>query len=204
MAVGGRGVISVASNEAPRQMSQMVEAAERGDFAAARRIHAALLPLMLVNFVESNPIPVKAAMAAMGLLDEVFRLPMVPPRAGIAREDRGRAQRNGSCERRVSQGERVSDSTVSQLAPGHRAALSAGRVGGQEREPDGVRDASRGAVGWARARGRAGRVGADGLARQYVGQAGNPRRVPLRRSRSTCRSRAAGSSPTRTRCRSRR
>ena len=81
MAVGGRGVISVASNEAPRLMSQMVEAAERGDFAAARRIHAALLPLMLINFVESNPIPVKAAMAAMGLLEEAYRLPMVPPRA---------------------------------------------------------------------------------------------------------------------------
>jgi 4-hydroxy-tetrahydrodipicolinate synthase len=81
MAVGGRGVISVASNEAPRQMSQMVEAAERGDFAAARRLHAALLPLMLINFVESNPIPVKAAMAAMGLLEEAYRLPMVPPRA---------------------------------------------------------------------------------------------------------------------------
>ena len=81
MAVGGRGVISVASNEAPRQMSQMVEAAERGDFAAARKMHAALLPLMLINFVESNPIPVKAAMAAMGLLDEAYRLPMVPPRA---------------------------------------------------------------------------------------------------------------------------
>jgi 4-hydroxy-tetrahydrodipicolinate synthase len=80
MAVGGRGVISVASNEVPRQMSQMVEAAERGDFAAARKLHAALLPLMLINFVESNPIPVKAAMAAMGLLEEAYRLPMVPPR----------------------------------------------------------------------------------------------------------------------------
>ena len=81
MAVGGRGVISVASNEAPRQMSQIVEAAERGDFAGARKLHAALLPLMLINFVESNPIPVKAAMAAMGLLDEVYRLPMVAPRS---------------------------------------------------------------------------------------------------------------------------
>jgi 4-hydroxy-tetrahydrodipicolinate synthase len=80
MAVGGRGVISVASNEVPRQMSQMVEAAERGDFAAARKLHATLLPLMLINFVESNPVPVKAAMAAMGLLEEVYRLPMVPPR----------------------------------------------------------------------------------------------------------------------------
>jgi 4-hydroxy-tetrahydrodipicolinate synthase len=81
MAVGGRGVISVASNEVPREMSQMVEAAERGDFVAARTIHASLLPLMLINFVESNPIPVKAAMAAMGLLEEAYRLPMVPPRA---------------------------------------------------------------------------------------------------------------------------
>ncbi|RPI56173.1 MAG: 4-hydroxy-tetrahydrodipicolinate synthase [Acidobacteria bacterium] len=80
MAVGGRGVISVASNEVPREMSQMVEAAEHGDFAAARRIHTTLLPLMMINFVESNPIPVKAAMAAMGLLEEAYRLPMVPPR----------------------------------------------------------------------------------------------------------------------------
>jgi 4-hydroxy-tetrahydrodipicolinate synthase len=81
MAVGGRGVISVASNEVPRQMSQMVEAAERGDFESARKIHATLLPLMLINFVESNPIPVKAAMAAIGLLEDTYRLPMVPPRA---------------------------------------------------------------------------------------------------------------------------
>ena len=68
MAIGGRGVISVASNEVPAEMVQMVEAAERGDFAAARRWHDKLLPLMQVNFVESNPVPVKFAMAAMGLL----------------------------------------------------------------------------------------------------------------------------------------
>jgi 4-hydroxy-tetrahydrodipicolinate synthase len=80
MAVGGRGVISVASNEIPSEMAQMVEAAERNDFAAARAIHARILPLMQVNFVESNPGPVKAAMAAMGLLEEVYRLPMVPPK----------------------------------------------------------------------------------------------------------------------------
>jgi 4-hydroxy-tetrahydrodipicolinate synthase len=80
MAVGGRGVISVASNEIPREMAQMVEAAERNDFAAARAIHSRILPLMQINFVESNPGPVKAAMAAMGLLEEVYRLPMVPPK----------------------------------------------------------------------------------------------------------------------------
>ncbi len=81
MAVGGRGIISVASNEIPREMVEMVETAERNDFAAARKIHARILPLMQVNFVEANPIPVKAAMTAMGLLEESYRLPMVSPKA---------------------------------------------------------------------------------------------------------------------------
>lgn len=80
MALGGRGVISVASNEIPAEMSQLVEAAERGDYALARRIHTRLLPLLLGNFMESNPGPVKFAMAAMGLCEDVFRLPMVSPR----------------------------------------------------------------------------------------------------------------------------
>jgi 4-hydroxy-tetrahydrodipicolinate synthase len=80
MAIGGRGIISVASNEVPAEMAQMVEAAERGDFATARRWHQKLLPLMQVNFVESNPGPVKFAMAAMGLCELTYRLPMVPPR----------------------------------------------------------------------------------------------------------------------------
>jgi len=80
MAVGGRGIVSVASNEIPAEMSRLVETAERGDFAGARALHQHLLPLMLVNFIESNPIPVKSAMASMGLLEEVYRLPMVPPR----------------------------------------------------------------------------------------------------------------------------
>ncbi|HEV3061700.1 MAG TPA: 4-hydroxy-tetrahydrodipicolinate synthase [Vicinamibacterales bacterium] len=81
MAIGGRGIISVASNEIPAEMTAMVEAAERGDFAAARAIHTRILPLMLGNFMEANPIPVKAAMAAMGLLEEHYRLPMCGPRA---------------------------------------------------------------------------------------------------------------------------
>src|SRR5437762_6296758 len=80
MAVGGRGIISVASNEIPAEMVQMVEAAERGDFAAARVVHKRILPLMQVNFIEANPVPVKAAMAAMGLVEEVYRLPMCSPR----------------------------------------------------------------------------------------------------------------------------
>jgi 4-hydroxy-tetrahydrodipicolinate synthase len=80
MAIGGRGVISVASNEAPAEMVAMVEAAERGDFNEARLLHERLLPLMQINFVESSPGPVKFAMAAMGLCEESYRLPMVSPR----------------------------------------------------------------------------------------------------------------------------
>jgi 4-hydroxy-tetrahydrodipicolinate synthase len=80
MAIGGRGLISVASNAIPAEMSTMIEAAERGDFDAARQQHHRLVPLMLGNFIESNPGPVKFAMAAMGLCEEAYRLPMVPPR----------------------------------------------------------------------------------------------------------------------------
>jgi len=80
MSVGGRGIVSVASNEVPGEMARMVESAEKGDFAAARKLHFELLPLMQINFIESSPIPVKAAMAMMGLLDEIYRLPLVPAR----------------------------------------------------------------------------------------------------------------------------
>ena len=80
MSVGGRGIISVASNEIPAEMAQMVEAAERNDFAAARAVHDRIVALMQINFIEANPVPVKAAMAAMGLLEETYRLPMCPPK----------------------------------------------------------------------------------------------------------------------------
>ncbi|HEY2153616.1 MAG TPA: 4-hydroxy-tetrahydrodipicolinate synthase [Vicinamibacterales bacterium] len=81
MAIGGQGIVSVASNQIPSELVQMVEAAERNDFRAARAVHARILPLMSINFIESNPVPVKAAMAAMGLLEEIYRLPMVSPKA---------------------------------------------------------------------------------------------------------------------------
>ena len=80
MAIGGRGIVSVASNEIPSEMSHLVELAEGGNFAEARALHQRLFPLMQINFIESNPIPVKSAMASLGLLEEVYRLPMVPPR----------------------------------------------------------------------------------------------------------------------------
>lgn len=81
-ALGGRGIISVASNEIPGPMRALAQACLDGDFAAARRLQKQWLALMEVNFVESNPIPVKAAMARMGLLEPVWRLPLVPPSAG--------------------------------------------------------------------------------------------------------------------------
>jgi 4-hydroxy-tetrahydrodipicolinate synthase len=81
IAIGGRGVISVASNEIPRDMARLTRLALDGDFPAARQIHRRVHPLMEINFVESNPIPVKAAMAQMGLLEPVWRLPLVPPKA---------------------------------------------------------------------------------------------------------------------------
>jgi 4-hydroxy-tetrahydrodipicolinate synthase len=79
MSVGGRGIISVASNGVPAELSKMVELAEADHFADARWIHASLMQFLTVNFVEANPIPIKAAMAMMGLLEENYRLPMVPP-----------------------------------------------------------------------------------------------------------------------------
>jgi len=78
IALGADGVISVVSNEVPKPFSGMVRFALKGKFDKARDLHFKFLPLMEMNFVESNPIPVKAAMALMGLLEEHYRLPLVP------------------------------------------------------------------------------------------------------------------------------
>jgi len=80
IALGGRGVISVVSNEIPREMARLTRAALDGDFQTAREIHRRYHALMEINFVESNPIPVKAAMAEMRLLEAVWRLPLVVPK----------------------------------------------------------------------------------------------------------------------------
>lgn len=77
IAAGGDGVVSVVSNEAPGMMSAMINAALEGNLAKAREFHYKLLPLMNANFIESNPIPVKAALAMMGLIEETYRLPLV-------------------------------------------------------------------------------------------------------------------------------
>ena len=78
VALGGDGVVSVVSNEAPGMMAGVIDAALQGNFTKARELHYRLLPLMNVNFIESNPIPVKAALAMMGLIEEKYRLPLVP------------------------------------------------------------------------------------------------------------------------------
>lgn len=78
MALGGQGLVSVASNEIPGAMARMVALANQGDFAGARALHFKYLALMEVNFIESSPGPVKYALSRMGLCQEVYRLPMVP------------------------------------------------------------------------------------------------------------------------------
>jgi len=82
VAVGGDGVVSVVSNEAPGMMRALIDAALEGNLTGARELHYRLLPLMNANFIESNPIPVKAALAMMGLLEENYRLPLVRMSAG--------------------------------------------------------------------------------------------------------------------------
>ena len=80
--LGGVGVISVASNEIPAEMTAIARHCLDGNFPAARALQRKWLPLMEINFIESNPIPVKAAMASMGLLEPFWRLPLVPPLTG--------------------------------------------------------------------------------------------------------------------------
>src|ERR1035437_5985606 len=82
VAMGGRGIISVVANEIPAEMTRLAQSCLAGDFAGARAQQRKWLPLMELNFIETNPTPVKAAMAEMGLLEPVWRLPLVPPRPG--------------------------------------------------------------------------------------------------------------------------
>jgi 4-hydroxy-tetrahydrodipicolinate synthase len=80
MSIGGRGLISVTSNEIPAEMTRITQLCIANDFAPAREIHRKYFHLMEANFVETNPGPVKAALGLMGLLDPVFRLPLVAPK----------------------------------------------------------------------------------------------------------------------------
>jgi hypothetical protein len=92
IALGGVGIVSVASNEIPREMADMTRAALSNDWDAARKIHRKYLPLMQANFIESNPLPVKAVLAMMGKIEEVYRLPLLPMR----RDTRSKLQKIAS------------------------------------------------------------------------------------------------------------
>lgn len=80
IALGGVGIISVASNEIPAEMAAMTKAALNNDWSTARSIHRKYLPLMQANFIESNPLPVKAVLAMLGRVEEIYRLPLLPMR----------------------------------------------------------------------------------------------------------------------------
>ena len=96
MSLGGRGLISVASNEIPAEMTRIAQLCLAGDFAAAREIHRKYFRLMEANFVETNPGPVKAALGLMGLLDPFFRLPLVAPKPENLAKDSRRARIAGA------------------------------------------------------------------------------------------------------------
>jgi len=81
IALGGAGIVSVASNEIPKEMAEMARAALANDWTTARKLHRKYLPLMQANFIESNPMPVKAVLAMMGRIKENYRLPMLPMKA---------------------------------------------------------------------------------------------------------------------------
>jgi 4-hydroxy-tetrahydrodipicolinate synthase len=89
IALGGVGIISVASNEIPHEMAALTRAALNNDWATARSLNRKYLPLMQANFIESSPLPVKAVLAMMGKMEEIYRLPLVPMR----RDTRSRLQR---------------------------------------------------------------------------------------------------------------
>ena len=89
IALGGVGIVSVASNEIPHEMASLTRAALNNDWPAARILHRKYLPLMQANFIESSPLPVKAVLAMMGKIEEVYRLPLLPMR----RDTRSRLQK---------------------------------------------------------------------------------------------------------------
>ena len=90
IALGGVGIVSVASNEIPHEMAALTRAALANDWTTARTLHRKYLPLMQANFIESSPLPVKAVLAMMGKIEEVYRLPLLPMR----RDTRSRLQKD--------------------------------------------------------------------------------------------------------------
>ena len=105
ISLGGVGIISVVSNEIPREMAELTRAALNNEWQRARTLHRKWVKLMQANFIESNPMPVKAVLAMMGRIEEVYRLPMVPMR----RESRDKLQQIAAEAGLLSVGAAVSD-----------------------------------------------------------------------------------------------
>ncbi len=179
MAIGGRGIISVASNEVPAEMVQMVEAAERGDFATARRWHEKLLPLMQVNFVESNPVPVKFAMARDGPVRRGLPAADGAAATGVAGKDSRRAEGLRPADRRWQIAARDAHAPAGHASPTLFAARARGADKAAAREA--FFELQRALEPRRRSRRRARRERADRLARQRLGEAGHPARLPVRR-----------------------
>ncbi len=95
IAIGGDGLISVVSNEAPSETARMIAAAAEGDLPRARELHYRLLPLMRANFVETNPVPVKVALALLGRCREDLRAPLGPPEPSTREAIRSALQKAG-------------------------------------------------------------------------------------------------------------
>ena len=108
ISLGGVGIISVASNEVPHEIAEMTRAALNNDWATARSIHRKYLPLMQANFIESNPLPVKAVLAMMGKLEEVYRLPLSPMR----RDTRSKLQKIAADAGLISKAETAAPAAV--------------------------------------------------------------------------------------------
>jgi 4-hydroxy-tetrahydrodipicolinate synthase len=98
MAVGAQGVVSVASNVIPREMSQMVRSFAKGQLRAALKLHEKWHPLFRDLFLETNPVPVKAALAMMGQIEEEYRLPLAPMSAGSRNTLKATLERCGVLE----------------------------------------------------------------------------------------------------------
>ena len=151
-------------------------------------IHSRIMPLMQINFVESNPVPVKAAMAAMGLLEEVYRLPMCSPRPESREKilkvlEELDLVRHLAVQSRLEPARQVVRSRAARCSKPTSSTRRRRRVGRSRRARANVRAAARGAVVRHRPRRGTRSASADRLARQHLGEAGHPARLQVRRHR---------------------
>ena len=131
IALGGVGIISVASNEIPHEMAQMTRAALGNDWHTARQIHRRYLALMQANFLESNPLPVKAVLAMMGKIEENYRLPLLPMRRELRSRLQKIATEAGLASKPATSGAETHDFYIYEnwMAGPHKIVLHRGNCG---------------------------------------------------------------------------